>query len=437
MAEKIASITAIPVVYEKGATGSYILDSRGDKKVLKIGDNVEKTDDWESVVYGEFINTPKVYVHTNLAEYNMTKEELDVIVPKLLDSNIKPSLMVYDDFNAFGYTAGFTLNVQTYKAGMLNVLNGWSGATLYKEYFNDYPSQFILDWEPQATNYINGDVDPTDATVAGISCASAIEVLKSALIATKEIAPYSTVYEYSCPSLPYYFQSSSGNSSNWYSKNPAVSSAQYNAEKDRLLTQQRTKINLFKQYSDLIDMSAYVTYSEGISYGNIGISNLTKEWVYNQCYSAAQALDGKKGTSIHCSSVVFPGSEYVLREANGQGVSLAYIQALPSLVTSDEHVTFVALQPAKTAGVRYLMLWDSWKYNAVLAARAISGTSSGQDADTYVNRKLVNDLFIDTGVGTTLGLQDDASWALTSTKLKILEAATEKTINLANAFRQI
>lgn len=433
MAEKIASITAIPVVYEKGTTGSYILDSRGDKKVLKIGDNVEKTDNWESLVFSEFTDSPKVYIHTNLAEYNMTKEELDVIVPKLIGANIKPSLMVYDDFGAFGYTAGFTLNVQTYKTGMLNVLNGWSGATLYKEYFNDYPSQFILDWEIQATNFINGDVDPTAQTTAGISCASAIEVLKSALIATKEIAPYSVVYEYSCPSLPYYFQSGSGNSSNWYSKNPAFSSAQYNEEKDRLLTQQRTKINLFKQYSDLIDMSAYVTYSEELPQ----LNNPSKEWVYNQCYSAAQALDGKKGTSIHCSSVVFPGSEYVLREANGQGVSLAYIQALPSLVSSDEHVTFVALQPAKSAGVRYIMLWDSWKYNAVLAARAISGTSSGQDADTYVNRKLANDLFIDTGVGTTLGLQDDASWALTSTKLKILEAATEKTINLANAFRQI
>jgi hypothetical protein len=363
----------------------------------------------------------------------MTKEELDVIVPKLLEANINPSLMVYTDFGAFGYTAGFTFNTQLYKTGMLGVLNGWSGATFYKEYFNDYPSQFILDWEIQATNFINGDVDPTALTVAGISCASAIEVLNLALTATKEIAPYSTVYEYSCPSLPYYFQSSSSNASTWYSKNPAFSSAEYDAEKTRLLNQQKAKINLIKENSDLIDMSVYVVYSE-----NFGLDNQTREWVYNQCNSTTEALNGKKGVSIHCSSVIFPGSEYALREADGRGVSLDYIKALPSLIASDNFVTNVALQPAKQGGSRYLMLWDSWKYNAVQAARPITGAPfSGTDTDTYVNRKVANDLFTDTGTGVTFDLEDDASWALNSTKLKILEAATDKTISLAKIFRQI
>jgi len=428
---------SIPVVYEKGTTGSYILDSRGDKKIVKIGDNVEKSDDWEPLLYTEFISSPKVYIHTNLAEYNMTKEELDIIVPKLIDVNIKPSLLLYDDYNAFGYTAGFTFSSQTYKTGLINTLNGWSGTTFYKEYFNDYPSQLVLDWEPQATDFINGDVDPRDNTVAGLSCASAIEILNLALNASKEVAPYSVVYEYSCPSLPYYFQCDASNCSNWYVKNPAVTSGDYTAKKEDLIEQQKHKISLIKQNSDLVDISIYVTYSEGISYGAVSIGNLTKEWVYNQCKSAADELGGKKGVSVHCSSVVFQGSEYKIREANGQGVSLAYIQSLPSLVTSDEYVSNYAMKPAKEAGARYLMLWDSWKSNAVLAARAISGISSAQDAYTYVNRKLANDLFTDTGIGTTFGLQDDASWALNSTKLKILEAATEKTVNLAKLFKQI
>lgn len=432
MAEKIASITAIPVVYEKGTTGSYILDSRGNKKIVKIGDAVEKNDGWDPLVYSEYVSQPKVIIHTNLAEYNMTKEELDVIVPKLLNVNIKPTLMVYDDFNAFGYTAGFTFNAQTYKTGMLNVLNGWSGTTLYKEYFNDYPSQFILDWEIQATNFINGDVDPTDNTVAGISCAAAINILNLSLKATKEIAPYSTVFEYSCPSLPYYFQCGSGNCSTWYSRNNAFSAEQYNTEKNRLLNQQKSKVNLIKDNSDLIDMSIYVVYSE-----NFGLENQTKEWIYNQCNSAHEVLSGKKGLSVHCSSVIFPGSEYILRESNGQGVSLAYIQALPSLITSDEFMSNYILKPAKDGGARYLMLWDSWKYNAILAARSTSGVCTSQNAETYVNRKLANDLFIDTGTGTTFSLQDDASWALTSTKLKILEAATDKTVSLATLFKQI
>jgi hypothetical protein len=84
------------------------------------------------------------------------------------------------------------------------------------------------------------------------------------------------------------------------------------------------------------------------------------------------------------------------------------------------------------------MLWDSWKYNAVQAARPITGAPfSGTDTDTYVNRKVANDLFTDTGTGVTFDLEDDASWALNSTKLKILEAATDKTISLAKIFRQI
>jgi len=429
MADKLVTIKAIPVVYLRNSDGSYAVDLRNQKLITKIGDAVERTDLWDSLVSSENPAHPNVVFTTNLAEYTMSKAELDVIVPKLLENNITSSIDIYTQnftTNPFGpYTdyRGFTLNGTTYANEIQAILNAWTGITLYPQYFNSYPEEIVLDFEDEITNFINGDVDSSGST-----CAAAINLLNVALTKTKQVAITSRVFQYNCPSLPYYFQFTNGNGSNWFAKNWTVTDESYLAEKTRLLAQHKQKIAAFISNSDLLSFMAYPVYSENAWSGTTGSQS---EWMYNNTYSGSQQLSGKKGISIQVSSVIFPGSEYVLN-----GVSLAYIEALPSLIASDAFMVNYTLRPAKIGGARYVRFWDSWKLNAIQAAGATTGNNNN-DQYVYVNRKLINDLFTDTGIGITHSLQDNAFWQNPSTKLTTLQAATQKTINLAKAYRQI
>jgi len=425
MADKIQTIKVIPVVYLRNADGSYVTDLRNQKLITKIGDDVEASDRWDGLATYEDPANPNVFFTTNLADYTMSKAELDVIVPKLIENNINASMWIYQS-NAFGSNSdyrGFTFNGTTFGNEIQAILTAWSGITLYPQYFNSYPKEIVLDFETEITNFINGDFGVTGAT-----CAAAINLLNLALAKTKEVATTSTVFQYNCPSLPFYFQNTGNDSSNWYYRNPAKSVEEYNAEKTRLLTQQKEKIAAFVSNSSLINMMAYPTYSESAWSGTTGAQS---EWIYNNTYSTSQQLSGSKGTGIAVSSVIFPGSEYVLN-----GVSLAYIEALPSLIASDAFMVNYTLRPAKTGGARYVVFWDSWKLNAIYAAGVTTGNNN-IDQNIYVNRKVANDLFTDTGIGITHSLQDNGFWQAESTKFTILEAATQKTINLAKAYNQI
>jgi hypothetical protein len=425
MADKIQTIKVIPVVYLRNADGSYVKDLRNQKLITKIGDVVEATDLWDGLTSYEDPNNPNVVFTTNLAEIQMTKAQLDVIVPKLIENNFNPSVWVYVS-NAFGSNTdyhGFTFNGTTFGNEIQQLLNDWSGITFYPQYFNSYPKEIILDFEDEITNFINGDVGVTGAT-----CAAAINLLNLALAKTKQVATTSTVFQYNCPSLPYYFQFANGNGSNWFAKNWTLTDESYLAEKTRLLAQHKQKIAAFISNSDLLSFMAYPVYSESAWSGTTGAQS---EWMYNNTYSGSQQLSGSKGISISVSSVIFPGSEYVLN-----GVSLAYIEALPSLIASDAFMVNYTLRPAKIGGARYVTFWDSWGNNADAAGGVTSGNNNN-DQYVYINRKLANDLFTDTGIGITHSLQDNAFWQAASTKLTILEAATQKTINLAIAYRQI
>jgi hypothetical protein len=425
MADKIATIKSIPVVYLKNEDGSYNLDTRGFRKITKIGNQVDGNDDWEALGTSEYVSHPMVVFTTNLAHYTMSKAELDVIVPKLLENNFNASAWIYTS-NAFGSNAdyrGFTFNGTTFGNEIQSLITAWSGITLYPQYFNSYPKEIILDFEDEITNFINGDFGVTGAT-----CAAAINLLNLALAKTKQVATTSTVFQYNCPSLPYYFQFANGNGSNWFAKNWTLTDESYQAEKTRLLDQHKQKISAFISNSDLLNFMAYPVYSESAWSGTTGAQS---EWVYNNTYSGSQQLSGSKGTSVSVSSVIFPGSEYVLN-----GVSLAYIEALPSLIASDAFMVNYTLRPAKTGGAKYITFWDSWGNNADSAAGVTNGNNN-DDQYVYVNRKLANDLFADTGIGVTHSLQDNTFWQAASTKLTILEAATQKTINLAIAYRQI
>lgn len=424
MADKLAKIICVPGIYEKGTTGSYVYDDIGRKKLIAIGDDVKKTDNWEAVGFSEFVAHPYVEVVSNLAETTLTKAELDLIVPDLLENNIRPGLVVYESSlpnleSIFG--AGFTFNVALFKSDMQSLLNDWSGITFYNEYFNNYPHHLVLDFETKITNYVNGDIN-----LSGASCTAALNIMKLGLSASNDLSPASIVYHYNVPKIPYYFQGTTNDSSTWYYKNPAYSTSEYNAEKIRLLAQQKEKLAYFQAKSDIINIEGYPTYSD--NYGN---QNSTREWVYNGCYSVSTQLLRNKKTSLFTSFVVYPGSEYVLN-----GLTLGAIQALPTLVSSNEYLQTYILQPAKSAGVRSVFFWDSWRYNIDTAATAITGNVN-VDQYIYLNRKIINELFTNTGIGTTYGLTADASWALNSTRLNVFKAATKKVISLSSIFRNL
>lgn len=424
MADKLAKIICVPGIYEKGTTGSYVYDDRGMKKLIAIGDDVNKTDNWEAVGFSEFVAHPQVEIVSNLAGVTFSKSELDEIVPDLMEHNIKPALVVYENSlpnlnTIFG--AGFTFDIGLFKTDIQTLLDQWSGITFYNEYFNNYPHHLVLDFETKITNYVNGDID-----LSGSTCTAALNIMKLGLSASNDLSPASIVYHYNVPALPYFFQGTTNDSSTWYYKNPAYSASEYTTEKNRLLTQQKQKLAYFQSKSDLINIEGYPKYTEGTVY-----ANSTKEWIYNACYSVSNELLRNKKTSLFTSFVVFAGSEY-----NMSGLTLGAIQALPTLVITNSHMTTYILEPAKNAGVRSLFFWDSWKYNIDTAANPLTGTTN-VDQYIYLNRKIINELFTDTGIGTTYGLTADANWALNSTRLNMLKAAKEKIVTLAEIFRNL
>ena len=68
-----------------------------------------------------------------------------------------------------------------------------------------------------------------------------------------------------------------------------------------------------------------------------------------------------------------------------------------------------------------------------------TGNISVEWADplTYVCRKIINDLFVDTGYTGTIGITNDSEWATQNTRKYAIVAATEKTVSMATLFKQL
>lgn len=455
MAEKIATITAIPVVYEKGTTGSYILDSRGEKKIIKIGNRVEKTDDWEGIVFSEFSNNPRVDVVTNIAEPTIPKIFLDIIVPELQKNRIEAGLVLYENWADLpsiysGHPNGVSFDSDLFKSNLQNELNTWAGVTNYQTFFNSYPHDIEVAYEGYITAKLNGDGVRVPG-ITGENVLTGITLLNLTVNAAREVSPSSRVYQYHAPVLPYNFPEPVLGA-DWYQKsNPPYTAEGVTGDRDyanfkiQALQRFSDKINLIKEDSDLINLEVYPKHFAGYTYPSAPEytgypdqfalkANGTKEYTFASVKGAYDNLSNSKKVQLQTSPVIYNGSGYLISEIT----SVELAQQLPPLIWSNEMLANYIIKPAKDAGARSMFIWHPWNYDLLLASRPLINVwNTDNDNLTLVVRKIINDLFIDTGFTGAIGLTNDSAWASQNTKIYTFTAATQKTVAMANLFRQL
>jgi hypothetical protein len=455
MAEKIASITAIPVVYEKGTTGNYILDSRGEKKIIKIGNRVQKTDDWEGIVTSEFSNNPLVDIITNLAEPIIPKTFLDIIVPELQKNRIEAGLVLYENWADLpsiypGHPNGVSFDAALFKSNLQTELNKWSGVTNYQTFFNSYPHDIEIAYEGYITAKLNGD-GVTVPGITGANVLTGLTLLNLTSLAAREVSPSSRVYQYNAPGLPYNMPAPVLGS-DWYQRsNYPYTALGATGDRDyanyKILSLQRfsDKVNLIKDDADIINIEVYPKHFAGYTYPSppdyTGYpdqfalkANGTKEYTYASIKGAHDNIPNSKKVQLQTSPVVYNGSGYLISQLN----TVQSVQDLSSLIWSNEMLSNYVMKPAKDAGARSMFIWHPWYQDSGYAARPLTGiTGPDNDNLTLVTRKMINDLFTDTGYTGTIGLTNDSSWAATSTRIYAITAATQKTVAMANLFRQL
>lgn len=453
MAKKLASITIVPVVYEKGATGSYILDLRGEKKIIKIGTDVEKNDGWEPLVYSELTGSPSVDVVTNLAEPTIPKIFLDIIVPKLVENKIEAGLVLYENWADLpsiyaDHPSGISFNSALFKSNLQNELNTWTGVTNYQTFFNNYPHDIEIGYEGYITSKING-YGGDGVTVPGITgqyVLNGITLLNLTVKAAKEVSPSSRVYEYHAPVPPYNFPSPALGA-DWYQKSNypyTLSDQDYLNVKIQSLQRFEDKVKLID--SDMINFEVYPKHFAGFTYpiGEFGFgypdqsalkAKGTKEYTYVSIKEAYDNVSTTTKVQLQTSPVVYNGSGYLISGITNANVA----EALPSLIWSDEDLANYIIKPAKDAGARSMFIWHPWYQDTGYAARPLTGNISVEWADplTYVCRKIINDLFVDTGYTGMIGITNDSEWASQNTRIYAMTAATEKTVSMATLFKQL
>jgi len=373
---------------------------------------------------------------TDTVNLSFNTVERAATIPPMLSNNIKYGQLIYQNEVSDSIGADFTVNQTLYKTLLQSSLAQFNGNTANKNYFGNYPYHLVLDYESNMTEYIGGDVDP----IPGSSCAKAINLLNNVLTYTKEVSPNSLVYQYNCPGLPYYFLFTEGNACTWAGKSNAVSGASYEAEKTRLLTQQQTKIALFKANTDRIDIEAYPKYTDAFKFAK-DTDAASAQVIYYGCSSAAQGLLNSPTRNIpvqiFTSYTVADGSEYVLTgTASNAMTGYTSLQNYQSLVSFNPHLGIYTLKPATDAGVKKMFLWYPLQYTINIAKFAagncwgvLPGNQGIAGSYIYQARKILNDLWCDTQTSIytvpqtalskyayryTLPLENDGIWAGTT-----------------------
>lgn len=440
---EIATIRIIPVVYQKDANGDYVLDLRGERMFLKMGNAVEASDDWEPYAYEEYVNFPKTDVVTNLAEYGMSKTFLDVIVPSLVENKIYPGLVLYENFpNIATIYANDDFDAALFKSTLQTEISNWAGITNYRTYFNNYPHDLQIAFE----SYVLGGMHGDGLDIPGITnaeCFASIGLLNETVTAAKEVTPSSRVYHYNAPLLPYNMPSPVL-ASDWYQRSNYTTDDLYNKFKPIFLQRFEDKVKLIRKASDVLNIEGYLKHFAGYTYPSPPLgagypnqddlkANGTKEHIYISCKEAYDNISTEtKRVQLQMSPVVFSG--YSLGQLN----TVEKIQALDSLIWSNTDLTNYIMKPAKDAGARSMFIWGSWYYDTILAGRPLNGVwDTDNDNLTLLKRKMFNDLFNDTGFTGTIGLTNDSAWAAQNTKLDVLRAATQKTVSLAVLFSRL
>jgi len=331
-------------------------------------------------------------VTTNLPEKTRLISELDLIVPDLIQNNIKYGHIVYTSSTNYNEWLGTGLpccdiDLPQYEINLQEHIDEWTAIyTPYNSYYGNLPEYMVLNFfhspnvlvelhellkliELQGNTYV--DVDIT----SGIGL-SAANMLYSTLDSTRTIYPQSDCSHFSYPYLPYFFMQrpSGGDSCTWsYQYTPITADdtallATYASEKTRLINLLKDRVAQLLTHTDETDSIStahYITYSEYYAtYTYDHLRNSTTQWVLNNC-TAIKEASGNRKVAAYVSSVVYEGSEYrfsILRE-NNYSLPLNELKdnvsALPSLVASSSYMKEVLLEP-------YQNFWSY--YNSYLAS---------------------------------------------------------------------
>ncbi len=414
-----------------------------------------------------------IEIVTDIVNLSFNATDRAKTIPPMLANNIKYGQVIYEQEVSASIGADFTVNKASYQNLLRASLNQFYGNTTDKNYFGIDPYHFVLDYEGNMTNYIGGDVDP----IAGSSCAKAINMLNNLLVYTKEVSPNSIIYQYNCPSMPYYFAFTPGNACTWAGKSNAVSLFQYEAEKTRLKKQQKSKIALFKANTDRVDMEAYPKYTDAFKFAK-DTDAASSQLIYNNTLSASQELLNNYPktipTQIFGSFTVADGSEYVLTGTASNAITgYTGLQNYQSLVSFTPHLGTYTLKPATDAGVKKMFIWYPLQYFINISKFAagncwgvLPGNFDVPGAYIYQARKVFNDLLLDTqtiayaipeisGISKfayryALPLNDDGIWAGTKSVTPsnidpggrfvnvqnlALQAGISKTVQMARLFK--
>ncbi len=389
-------------------------------------------------------------VTSSLPGRDSSLAELNIIIPGLVQNNIKYSHTLYSsDVDASSWLSDDPLccdvNLTVFGQKVQEHISSWSSMNTEYNFYYGAPEYVVLNQlhtfgvpvELQEILTVEEDI----TSGRGLR---AFNMLTGLLDTTKSVLPQSNVSQYSYPYLPYFFlpRPDGGDACTWSSRWAGLSLEDYENEKDRLTNLLKNKVASFVPHTDTITTAHYPTYSERQAVLYPGIEASTFEWVLNNCRSIIEASQGKP-VNVYVSPVIFAGSEYTLESVRQNNFTLplsqlkSNIEALPKLVVSTPYMERVIFKPMRQAGVKRMHMWMEWRYTHNIARLLPSGSSTFgiTDADIYLSRKMINDLFIDQNFRSPIDLSDDSLWNSPSTREEVIRSALSKDIEMANSFR--
>jgi len=359
------------------------------------------------------------YTYPNIAVWQ--REMYEMAVSQLTANTIGSAWLMYENpyGTALGWSADGNVNSAIFNSVLNTELTNWStDNTAYGGWYGTYPYLLELDFENILTlPYINNWQD------SGIT---AMNELIQCLNLTKQASPNSLVYQYDTPSMPLY-----------PANTPLSSLTPGGYTFNAVINQFVNKVNYLKDHTDLFDVSTYCPfYANPNDYkppyytGNTANIALYEYWNQIRFDTLADTLGGASNILMTASFVLYPGLDNAIPHPSGS-TAADQAAALGNLIFSNEFINQHAFIPAKNAGVNKLLLWEGWPFRIDVTQY------SPATADTYVQRKTMNDLFKDLNPGDTgFGLTADSQWRNYNAVMKMWNSVLTKTIQLADLFRQ-
>lgn len=385
-------------------------------------------------------------------------------VPSLIANNIEYGDTVYNanlepltdwlDTTCCGFSAaGFTNKLNSYLTSGAGGYNyqAKSIASGYSAYFGLSPKYMTLNTSYTPTSNELQEAIPveSDITTSSTTAYKAFQLCLGMMDTMKIVSPTSNITQFSLPFMEYYFLQYGGDACTWHYKRPDITNATYEAKKVEILQKYQEKYLALSPHVDIVTSRLYAIYSEGFMAEDPSNINLQQSSIkFAEAAAKLGNFSGGSPVSFYICPVVFPGSEYTISGLTEGNWSLpeptlrANVNALYRLVYSESAMNTYILGPLKGggSGINRIHMWMNWEYAAYLASLLFTNSpiEDLSNANIYLHRKYINDLFYVTGTHAEIPIQDNTTWQnLTYTRPLTMAAALAKDIEMANSFRSL